>query len=98
MHEAVPQTLDSVSKYGSAGPFIVVVLVLAVVLLVAGWGFLRYLAIRDKSYQETMASRDTQYQATIKDICAEFRQEMHENGKVVREVMSACGFVQASRR
>ena len=54
--DMISKPLDAGAQYGSAGPFIIVVLIFVAFLLVAGIGMLRYLTARDRLHNETVTA------------------------------------------
>ena len=54
--DMIAKPLDAGAQYGSAGPFIVVVLIFVAFLGIAGWGMFRYLAARDRLHNETVTA------------------------------------------
>ena len=80
--DMISKPLDAGAQYGSAGPFIIVVLIFVAFLGIAGWGMFRYLAARDKQHSETVT-------AIVADV--------KESTRMMTENVSRCSANQASR-
>lgn len=54
--DMISKPLDAGAQYGSAGPFIVVVLIFVTFLVIAGWGMFRYLGKLQEQHAKTVES------------------------------------------
>jgi len=81
--DMISKPLDAGAQYGSAGPFIIVVLIFVAFLVVAGIGMFRYLSARDKQHAETVT-------AVVADV--------KEATKMMRDSVSQCSVNQLRQK